>query len=50
MGKGMPSARGMEWKGRESKESRENWYKNYDRISGKKKDENDNDNDDNTNK
>lgn len=34
---GMPSARGMEWKGRETKEARENWYRNFDRIFGKKK-------------
>ena len=36
---GMPSARGMEWKARETKESRENWYRNYDRIFGKKEDD-----------
>jgi hypothetical protein len=33
---GMPSARGGEWKGRETKEARENWYRNWDRIFGEK--------------
>jgi hypothetical protein len=36
MSKGMPSAHGVEWKGRDTRESRKNWYENYDRIFGGK--------------
>lgn len=36
MGKGMPSAKGMEWKARNTKEARDNWEKNASRIFNKK--------------
>lgn len=39
MSNGMPSARGGEWKGRETKEARGNWYRNYDRIFKKEKED-----------